>query len=157
MPQEAAPACAARLQHVQLYELREVPITVTLDTSAVLAVLLNESSKPQLVEATEGVLVVGAPSLPWEVGNALIAGLRKRRLTAQAVEVAWQSYTRVPVRLAQIDIASALKLAAAAGVYAYDAYVLETARQEGAPLLTLDAALLRVARAMNLPVLELHQ
>ena len=131
--------------------------TIAVDTSAVLAVLLSEASRPALIAVTEGRSLVAAPSLPWEVGNALIAGVRRHKFTGAAVQQAWASYGLIPVRLAQIDVAAALELAASLGVYAYDAYVLEAARSVRAPLLTLDAALARAARSIGLPVMELPE
>jgi predicted nucleic acid-binding protein len=128
---------------------------IAIDTSAVLAVLLSEPSRPALIAVTEGRALVAAPSLPWEVGNALIAGVRRRRLTGVAVQHAWASYGQIPIRLTQIDVAAALELAVSLGVYAYDAYVLEAARDARAPLLTLDGALARGARTIGLTVMEL--
>ena len=64
------------------------------------------------------------------------------------------SYRQVPIRLVQIDIARTLELATSLGVYAYDAYVLETARLERTPLLTLDRGMARAARRMKLPLVE---
>ncbi len=130
-------------------------ITIVIDTSALLAVILNEASRPALIEATEGASLVGAPSLPWEVGNALIAGVRRRRIASDIVAKAWASYLQVPVRLTQIDVPKALATAGTLGLYAYDAYVLEVARAEGAPLLTLDRALGRAARSIDVSVVEL--
>ena len=83
---------------------------LVVDTSAVLAVLLHEMTRAALLSATEGYGLVGAPSLPWEVGNALIAGVRRRRLSAEAVRQAWTSYQAVPVRLAEIDPRHALDI-----------------------------------------------
>lgn len=135
--------------------MQDRPVIIAVDTSAVLAVLLSEASRPALIAATEGCSLIAAPSLPWEVGNALIAGVRKRRLTEEVVLTAWASYGRIPVRLAQLDVAKSLELAVALRVYAYDAYILEAARSARAPLLTLDAALARAARSIGVPVMEL--
>jgi predicted nucleic acid-binding protein len=130
---------------------------VVVDTSAVLAVLLREPSRDTLVALTESRSLIAAPSLPWEVGNALIAGLRRRRLTAKAVQFAWASYVQIAVRLLHVDARTALGLASSLGLYAYDAYVLEAARAARAPLLTLDAALGRAARSIGLTVIELPE
>jgi predicted nucleic acid-binding protein len=124
------------------------------DTSALLAVLLNEPTRPALISATQGYGLVGAPSLPWEVGNALVAGVRKRRLSAEEVRNAWASYASVPVRLANIDGGRAVNLAMEVGLYAYDGYVLETARTERLPLLTLDLALARAAQKLGVKLKE---
>ena len=131
--------------------------TVTIDTSALLAVLLHEPTRPDLLTATKNTSLVAAPSLPWEIGNALVAGVRRRRLTAVQVKAAWVSYIQVPVPFANIDVAGALDLATSLGLYAYDAYVLETARSERTPLLTLDRGLARAARKINLPLVEVPE
>lgn len=138
-----------------MYNSRRRPIPLAIDTSAVLAVLLNETSRPALVAAVRGASLVGAPSLPWEVGSALVAAVRRQRLTPAEARTAWASYARIPVRLAEIDVAQALVLAASQHLRAYDAYVLQAARTEGASLLTLDGALARAARTIGLAVLEL--
>ena len=67
----------------------------------------------------------------------------------------WANYGRIPVRLAQVDVAKALELAVLLRVYAYDAYMLETARSARVPLLTLDAALARAARSIGVRTMEL--
>jgi len=131
--------------------------SVVIDTSALLAVLLNEPTRAALIRATEGCGLVGAPSLPWEVGNALVAGFRRNRLSAADVRKAWASYQTVPVRLAGIDAEHALEIALEMGLYAYDAYVLETARAERLVLLTLDRGLARAARRLGLRMMELEE
>ena len=125
---------------------------LVIDTSALLAVLLNEPARPALIKATEACDLVGAPTLPWEVGNALVAGFRRRRLSASQVRQAWTGYAAVPIRLAEIDIERALAIALETGLYAYDAYVLETARAERLPVLTLDRPLEEAARRLGLNI-----
>jgi predicted nucleic acid-binding protein len=128
--------------------------SLVIDTTVLLAVLLNEPTRPALIRGTEGYSLVGAPSLPWEVGNALVAGVRRRRISTTALRRAWASYRTIPVRLAEIDAESALQAALEAGLYAYDAYVLETARAERLPLLTLDRALARAASRLGVKTME---
>jgi len=123
-------------------------------TSAVLAVLLNEPTRSALISAAEGYGIVGAPSLPWELGNALIAGVRRRRLSLEAVRQAWANYQQVPARLVEINAERALEIAMELELYAYDAYVLETARSERLPLLTLDVRLARAAQRLGLRLME---
>jgi predicted nucleic acid-binding protein len=135
-----------------LYKMKSLVI----DTSALLAVLLNEPVRPALIRATEGYSLVGAPSLSWEIGNALVAGVRRKRLSVIDLRQAWASYQAVPIRLAHIDAGRALDLALGAGLYAYDGYVLETAHAERLPLLTLDLSLARAARRMGLRVKEVE-
>jgi uncharacterized protein with PIN domain len=54
---------------------------IVTDTSAVLAVLLDEPEKEAVVEATMGSVVCAPASLRWEVGNAATAGVKRRRFT----------------------------------------------------------------------------
>jgi predicted nucleic acid-binding protein len=130
---------------------------LVIDASAVLAVLLDEPARPLLIAATEGCSLVGAPSLPSEVGNALMAGFRRRRLGAGLVLEAWSSFQKVRVRLADIDVRHALEIAMKLGLHAYDAYVLETARAERLPLLTLDGGLARAAARMGVKLVEVQK
>ncbi len=130
---------------------------LVIDTSAVLAVLLNEPARPGLISATEGYGLVGAPTLPWEVGNALVAGFRRSRLSASQVRRAWTTYQTVQIRLAEIDAQNALEIALDVGLYAYDGYVLETARAGRLPLLTLDRSLERAAHQLGLRMREFEQ
>jgi len=122
--------------------------------AVLLAVLLNEPTRRALVNATEGYSLVGAPSLPWEIGNALVAGVRRKRISAADVQQAWASYQSVPVRLAHIDAGRAVNLALESGLYAYDGYVLETALAEGLALLTLDLGLARAAQKIGVKLKE---
>ncbi len=78
-------------------------------------------------------------------------------MSASQVRQAWASYQTVPVRLAEIDAEHALEIALEAGLYAYDAYVLETARAERLPLLTLDRGLERAAHRLGLRMREFEE
>ena len=101
---------------------------------------------------------MGAPYFALgEVGNTLMAGVRRRRLSANAVRRAWASYQMVPLRLADIDAGHALEIAVELGLYAYDACVLETARAERLPLLTLDGGLIRAAQKLGLRLVEFEE
>ena len=127
---------------------------MVIDTSALLAVLLEEPERPALIAATVGVVLFAPNSLPWEVGNALVAATRRRRLTASDAQRAWLAYEAVPLRLVDVDIGRAVAAAVDLGLYAYDAYMLELARHRGLPLLTLDTKLSAAAAASGLALVE---
>lgn len=131
--------------------------SLVIDTSAVLAVLLNEPTRAALIAVTDGSRLVAAQSLTAEVGNALMTGYRRKRLSAKEVLGAWSAYQDVTVRLAEIDVRNALEIAIELGLYAYDAYVLETARAERLPLLTLDRGLARAAHRLGLRLVEVEE
>lgn len=128
---------------------------IVIDTAAILAVVLEEPERPALLAATEGVVLFAPASLPWEVGNALVAAVRRRRLTAAEAEAGWASYQQIPIRLVEIDIGRAMALANEQGVYAYDGYMLELARSRALPLLTLDTRLSTVAGSAGIEVVEI--
>jgi len=78
-------------------------------------------------------------------------------LSVEAVLEAWAIYQTVRVRLAEIDVRNALEIAVELGLYAYDAYVLETARAERLPLLTLDGGVARAAHGLGLRLVEVDK
>lgn len=130
---------------------------LTVDTSVIMAVILNEPTKPRLLEVTRGAELVSAPSLPWEVGNALSALFRRRRLDIEQASLALASFREIPVRLPTLEIESSVALAEKHGVYAYDAYVIECARRYQTALLSLDTGQIRVARSEGIDILEVER
>ncbi len=92
--------------------------------------------------------------MPWEVGNGLIAGFRRKRLSVRQVRDAWTYFERIPLRLVEVTIPKALGLAEQLGLFAYDAYIIEAARAQRVPLLALDGRLRTAAAEMGLEVWE---
>lgn len=129
---------------------------VVVDTSAILAVLLEEPERPALIEAARGASLLAPASLPWEVGNALVATVRRRRLTAIEAATAWDAYLAVPLQLVEVDIGEAVSTAIDLGLYAYDAYMVVLARSQRLPLLTLDQRLAATAARAQITLLELR-
>lgn len=130
-------------------------IDIVVDTSAVLAVLLDEPERPALVQATVGSSLLAPASLPWEVGNALSALMRRGRLTGGQARQVWSAFEQVPIRLLEVSVQRALRIVEQLRVYAYDAYVLELAREQAAALVTLDKGLIAAARRMGVQTLEI--
>jgi predicted nucleic acid-binding protein len=116
------------------------------DASAVLAVLLDEPTAAKVRETSRNRELIAPGSLPWEVGNALVLGMREERLTLEAATTALREYEEIPIRTTFINRAEALSIAEDEGIYAYDAYMLACAHRHSAPLLTLDLQLRSVAR-----------
>ena len=127
---------------------------IATDSSVLLAVALNEPEKDRLIEATKGHDLIAPDVLPYELGNALTSLLRRNRIDAADVLRTWDVLMEIPVELRPIEIRSALELAGANKIYAYDAYFLECSRHWRCPLLTLDGKLLMTARNNNIEVLE---
>jgi predicted nucleic acid-binding protein len=128
---------------------------IVIDTSAILAVLLDEPEKQAVVEETMGSVLCAPASLRWEVGNAATAGLKRRRLTRERARQLITDFEQVTIRELAIDIGRAVDLGLELGIYAYDAYILEAARSSGFPLLALDGPIRRNARKLGLSQVEL--
>ena len=127
---------------------------IVVDASALLAVLLNEPHRDEVVAVTAGATLCAPASLPWEMGNALSASLKRRRFSLDITQAAAASYEKIPIRLVPVDLATALELAHRHRLYAYDAYLLATCLALRAPLLTLDQSLHKAAVATRISVLE---
>ncbi len=124
------------------------------DTNIFLAVALDEPEKDSIVRLTSGTSAISPEILPYEIGNALTAMLKRRQLTSGEVLSAFDLVELIPVRLVPVDIQQALKLAIEYNIYAYDAYFLQCARQLSCPLITLDKRMKSVAEDLNIEVVE---
>jgi predicted nucleic acid-binding protein len=102
-----------------------MPGNIVIDTSAILAVLLDEPEKEVVVEATLGSIVCAPASVRWEVGNAATAGVMRRRLTTARARQLATDFEQVTIRELAIDLLHAVDLGLELGIYAYDAYILE--------------------------------
>ncbi len=127
---------------------------VVIDASALLAVLLNEPERVQLVEATKGYYLVAPTSLVYELGNALSALMRRKSLTiAESISV-YHAFARISIRLIEPDMQAAIVVSGEESIYAYDAYFIVCAERLGIPLLTLDRKLIEIARKRGVALLE---
>ncbi len=95
-------------------------MNVTVDASVIVAVILNEPSKAKLLDLTQGAELLSAPSLTWEIGNALTALIKRRRIDPGQAQIALESFAMIPIRLADVDLEPAVSLAARHNVYAVD-------------------------------------
>ena len=124
------------------------------DTNILLAVIFNEPEKDNIIQLTSGNEAIAPEILPYEVGNALSAMIKRNQITQQEALNAQKSINTIPVRLISIDISQALKLAIDFNIYAYDAYFLQCAINQSCPLLTLDKGMKKVAQELNIQILE---
>ena len=129
-------------------------MNIIVDTSTVIAVIAGEPEKATILSATVGHQLFAPQSLPWEVGNAFSAMLKRRRTTLTEVEASLLLYSRMDITLTEVDLTQALSNAARFGIYAYDAYVLTCAIHLRCPLITLDNGLIHVAKAAGVSLIE---
>ena len=126
---------------------------ITIDTSAILAVCLNESGCDRLIKVTEGATLVCPASVHWEVGNALSAMLRRSRLSLTQAIDCLSAYEQIPVKTVDVDLVQSLTYCDQFGMYAYDSYLLTCALQSGTPLLSLDLGLNKIALQLGIKTL----
>ncbi len=124
------------------------------DTNTFLAVALEQPEKTQIIHLTVGHDLVAPEVLPFEIGNALTAMMKKRTLEADELTSAWDMVQAIPVELRRIDIRSALEIALRFNIYAYDAYFIECAISLRCPLLTLDRRMKIVGQNSGIHILE---
>ena len=124
------------------------------DTNILVAVAMNEPEKPWLVEVTKDCQLMAPTVLPFEIGNALSALVKRKILQVDQVSNAWDSLVRIPVELVEFDVRAGLLLAARNGIYAYDGYYLQCAIESSCPLLTLDQRMKQIAVNIGIEVVE---
>ncbi|MCH7683241.1 MAG: type II toxin-antitoxin system VapC family toxin [Gemmatimonadetes bacterium] len=127
---------------------------IVVDTSVLVAVIANEPTKRDLIQATRGAELLAPASVHWEVGNAFAAMLRRKRAKLLQVRRALEAYANIPIRFVDVGLPTSMELADELKIYAYDAYVLACAQEQRAPLLTLDRGLLRAGTKLGIEILE---
>jgi predicted nucleic acid-binding protein len=129
---------------------------LVIDTSALIAVILNEPTKKRLVSATSGHDLVGPESIRWEMTNAFSAMFKRDRISLRLAQKALIAFGGIPLRYIDVDFAHALRLSHDHGIYAYDAYLLDCALRHKAPLLSLDNSLNAKARELGIALVEIE-
>jgi predicted nucleic acid-binding protein len=125
-------------------------MVLVVDTSVVLAVVLNEPTKAELVRLTTGAELIAPLSLHWEIGNALSAMIKRKRITEPEALQVLLEYQKIPIRFLDIPLDETIQVVGQHQIYAYDAYFIVCARQQSCALLTLDSGLQTAARAAHI-------
>lgn len=132
-------------------------MNIVVDTSAIIAVIAGEPERDNLIAFTKGAILLAPPSVHWEIGNALSAMLKRKRITGAKALEAVVAYQQIPIRFVDIALEDALQIAHRLDIYAYDAYLIQVALTYQAPLLSLDAYLVSCARHTNVDVIEVNR
>ena len=127
---------------------------LVIDTSALIAVIVDEPEREGIIQATTGHTLIGPGSIPWEVGNAFSAMFKQDRLSLKEALKGLAIFMSIPLRYVEPDFEMALEISKKANLYAYDAYFLACAVRHKAPLLTLDRRLKMSAQNLNINMLE---
>ena len=127
---------------------------IVIDTSALIAVIVDEPERDKIIELTTGNTLIGPGSIPWEIGNAFSAMFKKNRLSLDDAKKGLEIFKSIPLRYIEPDLANAVSISRQIKMYAYDAYFLDCALRRKAPLLTLDSRLKDAAQNLTISTLE---
>ena len=127
---------------------------IVIDTSALVSVIVGEPERAKIIEITAGNTLLGPGSIPWEIGNAFSAMFKQKRLSLEEAKKGVFIFNSIPIRYIETDFISVLNISKQADIYAYDAYFLDCAARQKAPLLTLDRRLKSSALDFNIKTVE---
>jgi predicted nucleic acid-binding protein len=129
-------------------------VNIVIDTSVLIAVLVSEPERTQIIRQTEGYDLIAPGSVHWEIGNALAAMLKRKRITHEQARTTLLAYEKIPIRFRDVDMQIAMDIANEHDLYAYDAYIIACARESRCPLISLDKNLLNAARKAHVSLVE---
>jgi len=129
---------------------------ITIDTSAIIAVIGNEASKQKNIALTMGCSLFAPASVHWEIGNAFSSMFKSKRSSIKLAKRALAAYAEIPIKFIDVSLDKTLEISHSQNIYAYDAYLVQCAQQTSTPLLTLDSGLRSVAAQVGVYVLEVE-
>lgn len=124
------------------------------DTNIFLAVALNEPEKSKIIRLSADRTIIAPEILPFEIGNALSAMLKKNIIKINDALSVLDEVIRIPVELKKINLKEALTIAGENNIYAYDAYFIQCAIENKTCLLTLDKHMRKTAENLGVKVLD---
>ena len=86
-------------------------MNIVADTNTFLAVALEEPEKRKIISLTIGHELIAPESLPFEIGNALSAMVKRKKLRSDEAILAWEAVQAIPVDLRNIEFHKALAIA----------------------------------------------
>ena len=128
---------------------------IVIDTSAVMAVLLNENKREELLNVTYETELYAPLIMQAEIGNAVSSLMKRGLITLEQGLLLVKSASNIPISYHEIDIYAGLELCYKYKIYAYDAYFLALCKRMNFPLLTLDKGMKHIAQMINIKCIEL--
>ena len=129
-------------------------MNVVVDASAIIAVIVNEPSKSNIIEATQDANLIAPASIHWEIANAFSVMFKRERVSLDEALDAIDIYKQIPIRFIEVELEESLRIAHQLNIYSYDAYLLRCAQKHKAPLISLDKTLLKLAKELKLQVIK---
>jgi predicted nucleic acid-binding protein len=128
---------------------------IVIDTSAVMAVLLYENKRDDILNVTHGAELYAPLIIQAEIGNAVSSLMKRGLITLDQGLIIVRSASTIPISNREIDIIAALELSYEYKIYAHDAYFLALCSRMNFPLLTLDKGMKSIAQMTNIKCIEL--
>ena len=122
-------------------------MNLVVDTSILVAVLVSEPERVKLIELTADADLLAPGSVHWEVGNALAAMMKRKRLELEQVTACVQAYEQIPIRFRDVDLQLAMEIASDHNLYA-------CAREQCCAMIALDRSLSQAAKQARVSVVE---
>jgi predicted nucleic acid-binding protein len=110
-------------------------------------------SKNRNISLQDASLIAPA-SIHWEIANAFSAMFKRNRVNLDKALTAIEIYKQIPIRFIEVELEESLRIAHQLNIYAYDAYLLRCVQKQKAPLISLDKALLKLAKELKLQAIE---
>ena len=83
---------------------------ITIDTSALIAVIGNEATKHQIIEKSEGSSLCAPKSVHWEIGNAFSAMFKRKSLNIKIARQALSIYREIPIKFVDVPLEKTLEI-----------------------------------------------
>lgn len=128
---------------------------IVIDSSAVMAVLLYENRRDDILNVTHGAELYAPMIIQAEIGNAVSALMKRGLITLEQGLILVRSASTIPISNREIDIYAAMELSYEYKIYAYDAYFLALCRRMNTSLLTLDKGMKNIAQMISIKCIEL--
>lgn len=129
---------------------------IVVDASIIIAVIADEPEKAAIIAETAQANIVTPHSVHWEIGNAFSVMYKRNRVTLAQILQAVQIYKTISIRYVDIDLEASLEIASQLNICAYDAYLIQAAKQYKLPLMTLDKNLAQYVQEKGVKVVKVN-
>jgi predicted nucleic acid-binding protein len=124
------------------------------DTSIIIALIASDEEKSIINQIINDCELLCPASIHAEVGNAISAMFKRGRINLlQSLEML-DNFEQLEFKVINFNLRRAIEISYLHKVYAYDAYVLECAKSNQLPLITLDRQMQEKAKLLNIQIIE---
>jgi len=126
---------------------------IVLDTSAIIAAIVDEPEGDKVINLTENAVLVCPNVISFEVMNSLTRMIRKKGTDKEKAISLVKSFQKIPIKLFENNLESVLEIAWDYKIYAYDAFFLDTAKNLNLPLLTFDDGMKTIGKELGISII----